>query len=335
MQLLFDEFSYLSSYHFLCNPFRTNVVYYEKKPGGEIMGKLIFCFSMILLLLIGCSSTEEHSSESADVAKPDTFEMDNSAGKSEEAPNDGSLSQSNEVSEIMPLQAERKVIFNANLSLTVEDLPQATDKLNELTTSYKGYVVEESTYTEGESVFGSMTVRIPQGEFDSFLDQAEAIGKGVPQKSITGSDVTEQYIDLNSRLKAKEAVMKRLEGFLEEATKTEDLLSISNDLSRVQEEIEQLKGQINYLNNQSEFSTVTLSLEQQKITVPTFAENEFSTLAEAKKLFMTTANGLLSFGSKTIVFLIGLSPILLPLVAIGVVLFIRYRKKTKKADQTF
>ncbi|MDP4552498.1 DUF4349 domain-containing protein [Alkalihalobacillus macyae] len=292
------------------------------------MGRWILCFSMIFLLLIGCSSTDEHSSESADMAG-----SDHSASKIEEAPHEDSQLQGSESSQLSPLQAERKVVFNANLSLTVEDLPQATDKLNELTSSYKGYVVEESTYTEGESVLGSMTVRIPQGQFYAFLDKAEAIGKGLSQKSITGSDVTEQYIDLNSRLKAKEAVMKRLQGFLNEATKTEDLLSISNDLSRVQEEIEQLKGQINYLDNQSEFSTVSLSLEQQKISVPTFAENELSTFTEAKKLFMTTANGLLSFGSKSIVFLIGLSPIFLPLLAVGLFFYIRYRKKTKKVDQ--
>lgn len=291
------------------------------------MGRWIFCFSMFFLLLTGCSSTDEPSSESADMAG-----SDHSASKIEEAPNEDSQLQGSESSQLSPLQAERKIVFNANLSLTVEDLPQATDKLNELTISYKGYVVEESTFTEGESVLGSMTVRIPQGQFYAFLDQAEAIGKGVSQKSITGADVTEQYIDLNSRLKAKEAVMKRLQGFLDEATKTEDLLSISNDLSRVQEEIEQLRGQINYLDNQSEFSTVTLSLEQQKITVPTFAENEYRTFTEAKKLFMTTANGLLSFFSKTIVFLLGFSLVLLPLLTVVIFFMIRYRKARKKAD---
>ena len=299
------------------------------------MRRWMILLSTTILLLTGCSSNGEQSSESSDVATaPNSEVIENSAGSSGND-SDKESTPSKEESEIMPLQQERKVIFNASLSLTVADLKKASDKLNQLTTSYKGYIVEESTSTEGESLFGSMTVRIPQNQFHSFLDEVESIGKGSPQKSITGSDVTEEYVDLTSRLKAKEAVMKRLESFLDKATKTDDLLAISNDLSRVQEEIEQLKGQINYLDNQSEFSTVTISFEQKNTTVPSFGDSEFSTLTEAKKLFMTTVNGILSFTSKTIVVLIGLSPVLLPLFVVSIFFLIRYRKSRKKADQNF
>ena len=296
------------------------------------MRRWMILLSATIFLLTGCSSNGEKSSESSDVATaPNSDAVENSAGSSNES--DTESSSSTEQSEIMPLQQERKVIFNAHLSLTVDQLKKASDKLNQLTTSYKGYIVEESTSTEGESLFGSMTVRIPQNQFHSFLDEAEAIGKGSSQKSITSSDVTEEYVDLSSRLKAKETVMKRLESFLDKATKTDDLLAISNDLSRVQEEIEQLKGRIQYLDNQSEFSTVTISIEQHKVTVPTLGENELNTFSEAKRLFMTTSNGILAFFSKTIVLLIGLSPVLIPLLAICLFFFIRYRKTMNKADQ--
>ncbi len=296
------------------------------------MRRWMILLSTTIFLLTGCSSNGEQSSESSDVATaPNSDAVENSAGSSNES--DTESSSSTEQSEIMPLQQERKVIFNAHLSLTVDQLKKASDKLNQLTTSYKGYIVEESTSTEGESLFGSMTVRIPQNQFHSFLDEAEAIGKGSSQKSITSSDVTEEYVDLSSRLKAKETVMKRLESFLDKATKTDDLLAISNDLSRVQEEIEQLKGRIQYLDNQSEFSTVTISIEQHKVTVPTLGENELNTFSEAKRLFMTTSNGILAFFSKTIVLLIGLSPVLIPLLAICLFFFIRYRKTMNKADQ--
>lgn len=292
---------------------------------------LLICTS--ILLLAGCSSNNGNfSNESSDIATSiDQYTDENQGGNErEEEKNSPSI----EKSEMPALQQDRKVIFNASLSLTVEDLPKATDKIKELTRTYKGYVVEESIASEEDSLFGSMTVRIPQPEFDSYLNEVEGLGKGAPQKSISGTDVTENYVDLTSRLKAKEAVQKRLESFLNEATKTEDLLAISNELSRVQEEVEQLKGQINYLNNQSEYSTVTISLEQQKIIVPSIDKNEFQTLTEAKKLLMTTVNGLLSFFSTVAVLLIGLSPILVPLVLIG--LFFLYRKRKKKnqkADQ--
>ncbi len=273
-----------------------------------------------ILILVGCSSNEGRNSfESSDRVSDHSSKQSKDNGATE-----GNSSSAEATSELPELQQDRKVIFNTNLSLTVEDLTQAIDEIKELTKIFEGYVVEENTSSENDTLLGSMTIRIPQSQFDAYLHKVETLAKGTPQKSITSRDVTENYVDLSSRLKAKEAVQQRLESFLNEATKTDDLLAISNELSRVQEEIEQLKGQINYLDNQSDYSTVTISLEQKKRPVP---EKDFETLSEAKSLFTTTLNGLLAFFSKTIVLLIGLSPILLPLLIIGLFFLYRFRKK--------
>ena len=274
-----------------------------------------------ILILAGCSSNEGRNSlESGDRVTNHPTEQNKGSD-----PADGNNSSTEVKPKVPALQKDRKVIFNANLSLTVEDLTQAIDEIKESTKIFEGYVVEESTFSEDNAFIGSMTIRIPQSQFDAYLRKVEILAKGAPQKSITSMDVTENYVDLSSRLKAKEAVQQRLESFLNEATKTDDLLAISNELSRVQEEVEQLKGQINYLDNQSEYSTVTISLEQKKRPAP---EKDFETLSEAKSLFTTTSNGLLAFFSKTIVLLIGLSPILLPLLTIGLFFLYRFRKKT-------
>jgi vacuolar-type H+-ATPase subunit I/STV1 len=284
---------------------------------------LLLIFTSILILA-GCSSNEgSNSLESSDRVTDQTTEQSKGSDAGEE-----NSSSAEATSELPELLQERKVIFNATLSLSVEDLTLAINEIKESTKVFEGYVVEESTFSEDNAFIGSMTVRIPQSEFDAYLRKVESLGKGSPQKAITGSDVTEEYVDLSSRLKAKEAVQQRLESFLNEATKTDDLLAISNELSRVQEEVEQLKGQINYLENQSDYSTVTISLEQKKRPVPSIGERDFETLSEAKHLFITTSNGLLAFFSKTIVLLIGLSPILLPLLIIGLFFLYRFRKKT-------
>ncbi|WP_270179986.1 DUF4349 domain-containing protein [Alkalihalobacillus sp. CinArs1] len=288
---------------------------------------LLFSFVIAILILTACSSNQQ--SESGDSGEPLSEEMDRSAGETKESASDSS--SSNETMKMPELQTDRKVIFNANLSLTVEDLSDATGRLKELLEANGGYIVESRTFSEEETNYGSMTVRVPQDNFYPFLDEAETIGKGTPEKSVTGTDVTEEFVDLEARLKAKEDVRDRLQSFLEKAEKTEDLLAISNDLSRVQEEIEQLKGRMNYLNNQSDYSTVTVSLEEKKIKVPTFGEGDKSTIAEAKQLFMKTANGILSFFSKTVVVLIGLSPVLVPLAALTLFFFIRNRRR-KKSD---
>lgn len=293
------------------------------------MKRVLICVIAMSIFLITACSSNQHQSESGDRGEFTTEDM---AGSSEEGEgNDRSESPSSNVAMDMPkLQTDRKIIFNANLSLTVEDLSKATDRIEQLLESNGGYIVEANTFSEEESNHGSMTVRVPQNNFYPFLDEAETIGKGTPEKSISGSDVTEEFVDLEARLKAKEDVKSRLESFLEKAEKTEDLLAISNDLSRIQEEIEQLKGRMKYLNNQSDYSTVTISFEERKITVPSLREGDDSTIAEAKQLFMKTANGILHFFSKTVVVLIGLSPVLVPLTLLAVFFLIRHRRKRTK-----
>ncbi|WP_273832226.1 DUF4349 domain-containing protein [Guptibacillus sedimenti] len=281
-----------------------------------------------ILILPGCSSNEgSNSTENSD--RVTSIDQSTEQNKGSDVAK-GNSSSAEATSELPELQQERKVIFNATLSLSVEDLTLAINEIKESTKVFEGYVVEENTFSEENAYIGSMTIRIPQSQFDAYLRKVETLAKGEPQKSITSKDVTENYVDLSSRLKAKEAVQQRLESFLNEATKTDDLLAISNELSRVQEEVEQLKGQINYLDNQSDYSTVTISLEQTKRPVPSIGERDFKTLSEAKHLFITTSNSLLAFFSKTIVLLIGLSPILLPLLIIGLFLLYRFRKKTSK-----
>ncbi|WP_226655577.1 DUF4349 domain-containing protein [Pseudalkalibacillus hwajinpoensis] len=290
---------------------------------------LLLIFTSILIL-VGCNSNEGRNSLESSDRNTSTVHTE----QNKDSDSSGGNSSSAEVQpEVPALQQERKVIFNADLFLTVESVAKKTEKIKELTSTYGGYVVEERLTSENNALFGSIAVRIPQPQFNGYLHEIETLGEGTPQKSIIGTDMTENYVDLTSRLQAKEAVQQRLEAFLIEATNTDDLLAISNELSRVQEEIEQLKGQINYLDNQSDFSTVTISMEQQKL-VSGIGDEDFHLVLESKKLFMRTLNGLLAFFSRTIVVLIGLSPILAPLLVMSLFILNRFRKKAKqKAGQ--
>jgi len=99
--------------------------------------------------------------------------------------------------------------------------------------------------------------------------------------SITGQDVTEEYIDLESRLKSKQAVESRF-SFMEQAEKTEDLLAISKDLAKVQEEIETIKGRMNYLENKADLATVTISIEENKVEVKNLGDSQLKTWEKNK-----------------------------------------------------
>ncbi len=116
----------------------------------------------------------------------------------------------------------------------------------------------------------------------------------VHQRNVSGSDVSEEYVDLESRLKSKRTVESRLLEFMQKATTTEDLLKISSDLARVQEEIEQITGRIKYLDNQVDYSTIIITINENNINVPELTNKDLNTWEKIKKQFMTSINLLLA-----------------------------------------
>ncbi|CRH88956.1 Uncharacterised protein [Chlamydia trachomatis] len=226
---------------------------------------------------------------------------------------------------------ERKVIHQAQLELKVKNLEKAQMKIENKVAEYGGYVVESNVYREDEElVEGTITVRVPEAHFQDFLTDSEGEASEVVGRNVTGQDVTEQYVDLKARLKSKRAVEERLLAFMKDAEKTEDLLKISADLAVVQEEIEQLTGQIKYLENQTSYSTVTITLSQDRIVVPGIDNKELNTWERTKKQLATSANLLLKAGSGIIVFIIGNLPILIILGGAGAVVHWVIKRRGKR-----
>ncbi|WP_059169978.1 DUF4349 domain-containing protein [Bacillus sp. FJAT-27445] len=230
-----------------------------------------------------------------------------------------------------PVASNRMVIRNAELHLRVKNFENAQKSLETKAEKYGGYIVDSSVSKDGGGqMSGRMTVRVPAAQFERFLHEAEKGAAEVLDRTIRGEDVTEQYVDLESRLKSKKAVETRLLEFMKGASKTEDLLQISADLGAVQEEIEQLTGKMKYLQNQSSMSTITISLFEQKVIAKGTTPKELNTWERTKKQFISSTNTLLSAGSGLIVFFIGNLPLLLSLAALGLISFLFIKKVVKR-----
>lgn len=276
----------------------------------------------LFLLLAGCSSNEkdDSASESQDEKAESKMDASISGNKVQE-----------EAAEKEGMTDERKVIHQAQLELKVKNLEKAQMKIENKVAEYGGYVVESNVYREDEElVEGTITVRVPEAHFQDFLTDSEGEASEVVGRNVTGQDVTEQYVDLKARLKSKRAVEERLLAFMKDAEKTEDLLKISADLAVVQEEIEQLTGQIKYLENQTSYSTVTITLSQDRIVVPGIDNKELNTWERTKKQLATSANLLLKAGSGIIVFIIGNLPILIILGGAGAVVHWVIKRRGKR-----
>ncbi|MCC3357742.1 DUF4349 domain-containing protein [Bacillus sp. REN16] len=297
-------------------------------------GTLFFKLLVLLLVLVtGCSN--QSSESKADRATMDErhTEMDQESSKEEmsvQPVTEPEYKASDNGSDT--IKNDRMFIYHANLSIQVKKFHSVEAEFQQKAIDLGGYVVESSTYDAGtESINGTIVIKIPQSHFQSYINDVEKNSIKVVEKSISGNDVTEEFVDLESRLKAKEAVEQRLLTLMDQAEKTEDLLKISNDLSKVQEEKEQILGRMNYLKNNVDYSTVTIHLEEELVKIDSIKDNSsLNTWQKAKSLFVNTINGIISVLSGLVVFVIGLSPIILPIVAILIAWFILRKKKKQE-----
>lgn len=287
---------------------------------------LSLLLSSLFILLSACSSNdskEDSFKESTDVSNDMAIE-----GESQSA---GSSEMENIEEDSSEISTNRMIIHRAQLQLNVKNFEQARQNIENKVNKYGGYIVESNVYRENDDVVnGHMSVRVPEKNFQTFLTDAEGEAADVLERTVSGQDVTEQFVDFESRLKSKRAVEKRLLEFLGNAEKTEDLLKISSDLGANQEEIELIVGQINYLENQTSFSTIDIGMYENRVIVPGLDSKDLDTWAKTKKQLATSTNFLLAAGSGVIVFIIGNLPVIVLLLLLGGGIYFYVRKIRRK-----
>lgn len=156
----------------------------------------------------------------------------------------------------------KKLIYRANLNMEVKDYASAQSDVRNMITLAGGYIIEFSENMSEYEKGGTFILKVPASGFSSFLDNLEKIKNENIQQSITGQDVSEEYVDLESRLKAKQLMENQYIEFMKKATKSADLVAFANQLGAIQEEIEQIKGRMRYIDQNVSFSTVELRLYQ-------------------------------------------------------------------------
>lgn len=163
---------------------------------------------------------------------------------------------------------ERMVVRTASLDLIVPDTEKALNDIQAMARELGGYVVSVEAYQYQEGRQATVTLRIPAEKLDTALDRLRAMATTVRRESVSGQDVTDQYVDLQSRLRHLEAKEKQLLEFLDKAEDTEAVLAVYEHLSATQAEIEQVKGRMQYLENQAALAMVTVSLTPDVMAQP-------------------------------------------------------------------
>ncbi len=159
---------------------------------------------------------------------------------------------------------DRKIVSNANVLVEVERgrFQTAFDTALLLADKFGGYVVSSNSTAndeEGTIRSGTIALRVPQTAFAQALSDVAKLGE-VKSRSIDTQDVTEEYLDLNARLKNAEAQEKAFLALMDRAKTIDEILQVRQVLSQTQTEIEQLKGRIRFLDEHTSFSTLTINL---------------------------------------------------------------------------
>ena len=221
---------------------------------------------------------------------------------------------------------QRLVIKTADLSLQVDNARDAEASLRVLVDQLGGYVVKVETSGTDERMSSHVIFRVPAERFDQALSGVQGLAKKVLARTVGGDDVTEEFVDLESRLKNLEATRDRLQSFLDKAETVDDALKVNQSLSDLQGQIEQLKGRKQFLERSASLSTISVTLSPLPAIMPIVEDEGWQPLSVAR----AALRGLVSFGqglaTLAIVVLVW-APVWLPIVLVGLWLTRRLRRR--------
>jgi hypothetical protein len=165
------------------------------------------------------------------------------------------------------------IIKQAQIRLQVKDTDQAIDRLTQIVGDTHGYIISNRVWFEptGEESFkyATYTIGVPVDAFETALRRLRSLALKVVDETASGQDVSEEYVDLESRLRNLEATRDRIRGFLDQAQTVEESLRINNELAAIEDQIEQVQGRMRFLSSRAAFSTITIQLDPELPAPPT------------------------------------------------------------------
>ena len=154
---------------------------------------------------------------------------------------------------------DRKLIKTANLSFEVSNLTDRTASIRKAIQKYRGYILTEEDFTTYDRENVQMDIKIPSQNFEAFLADATEGVDHFESKDISAQDVTEEFIDIEARIKTKKQVEQQFIALLEKANSINDIMEIEERIGSVRQEIESAEGRLKYLASNTSYSTVSLS----------------------------------------------------------------------------
>jgi len=175
---------------------------------------------------------------------------------------------------------ERMIVRTAEMSLIVNDVAVALDRITKLAEGFDGYVVSSTKWKEEERLVGIIAIRVPAEDFGTVMGALRGLAVDVTHEDTSSKDVTEEYVDLSAKLKNLEATEEQYLRLMEKAERVEDILDVQRELSKTRGEIEQTKGRMQYLERTSATSLIRVQLNQAELDVTFTASKKIVKLGQ-------------------------------------------------------
>ena len=304
------------------------------------MKKINFAAVLLFAFLTACSESATNSSsysksnQSAElVTKSESSER--AAGNAPATTAQVSLNQA-EQTQTAPVVVERKIIRNAELKLEADAPEESQRKITQIAESKGGFVVESTQSGSDEKATKrdtvTMTVRVPAAKFDEALGEIRQAASRVIVETVKGQDVTEEFIDIEARLRTQKALETQFLEIMKRGNTVQDALNVQKELATVRGVIEQIEGRKRFLESQASLSTIKITLR----TPTAFSANSSGFFYQLKEAFGSGFDAALTFILFFVKVLIALLPFLI-LIVLPIYLLIRYllrkNRKSKLASE--
>ncbi|MGG5505818.1 MULTISPECIES: DUF4349 domain-containing protein [unclassified Myroides] len=171
----------------------------------------------------------------------------------------------------------RKIIKNGNIRFETSHALETRKEITANLTRYQGYLAQDNAETYGNRITYTLTLRVPAENFELLLASISTTAKKIEQQDVQATDVTEEFIDVESRLHTKKELENRYKALLNKANKIEEILAIEKEIEALRSDIESYEGRLNYLKNSVAYSTLTVVFYEKTQPTTTAFGSEFLT----------------------------------------------------------
>jgi len=294
---------------------------------------------LLALLSFSCSASNQPTASSTLVAQKDEAPAKEAA----KTQNYGAQPQQVSLTDVdregsTAEAAERKIIRNADITIEVPSTTDAQHRVTSIAEAHSGFVVtseakqRESNDPAQRTLDIKLVVRVPSNQFGSAFDEIRRLAGNTPEEHVTSQDVTEDFIDLEARIKTQKALEAQFLEIMRQANKIADALEVQRQLAEVRTDIEKLEGRKRFLENRSSLSTINVNILAPKPMIAVTETGFRHSLRDAVSDSVGMASDMVLFFARFVIMMVPISLLILLPSGLGVRYLVRRAKRMRLAQ---